>query len=192
MLGVPPAFVLSQDQTLHRVVSPSDFTHFEIWFIANRSQLLLRFIVLSDFSYWFQRINKGSSFSCLFFPRIVQFSRCSLCRFLEVLASSSDLFIIPHFRKFVKPFFKLFQVFSGLFLAKAFRLYLSLLCVSRPASDSFSDWNRSCNSRPQTIHFSRFCALFRLSSFALSSDSFIIIPRLFPFVNCFFQEKNSL
>ena len=53
VLGVPPAFVLSQDQTLHRVVSPSDFTHFEIWFIANRSQLLLCFIVLSDFSYWF-------------------------------------------------------------------------------------------------------------------------------------------
>ena len=88
VLGVPPAFVLSQDQTLHRVVSPIGFTRSEICLIANRSQLLLRFIVLSDFSKYNAeqissfRIDQGFQFySCLFFSRIVQFSRCSRCRF---------------------------------------------------------------------------------------------------------------
>ena len=56
-------------------------------------------------------LTKGSSFSCLFFSRIVQFSRCSFRRSFEVLFSSGDLFIIPHFRIFVKPFFKVFWSF---------------------------------------------------------------------------------
>ena len=91
--------------------------------------------------------------------------------FLEVFTSSSDLFIIPHFRKFVKSFFKLF---SKLFLdSVAFRsahsLYLSislrtflLYHISRSLSRGFSDFFKSfslaglvarpsallCDSRP--------------------------------------------
>ena len=89
MLGVPPAFVLSQDQTLHKFVSPSRSLRFEIWFIAHESlAITVRFIVLSDFSKYNAeqissfRIDQGFQFySCLFFSRIVQFSRCSRCRF---------------------------------------------------------------------------------------------------------------
>ena len=52
VLSVPPAFVLSQDQTLHKFVSPSRSLCFEIWFIAHESlAITVRFIVLSDFSY---------------------------------------------------------------------------------------------------------------------------------------------
>ena len=89
VLGVPPAFVLSQDQTLHKFVSPSRSLRFEIWFIAHESlAITVRFIVLSDFSKYNAeqissfRIDQGFQFySCLFFSRIVQFSRCSRCRF---------------------------------------------------------------------------------------------------------------
>ena len=53
--------------------------------------------------------------------------------FLEVFTSSSDLFIIPHFRKFVKSFFKLFQNF---FLdSVAFRS--ARCCISRSAYKLF-------------------------------------------------------
>ena len=114
------------------------------------------------------RINKGSSFSCLFLSRIVQFSRCRFCRFWKFLprqatyllyhifGSLSSLFsnffqnffsilrlshllaaasldqlasfsIIPHFKKFVKRFFRFFQIFfscrsCGLSLRPALRL----------------------------------------------------------------------
>ena len=55
VLGVPPAFVLSQDQTLHKIVSLSWINFMRIIsfssLLTNRSQLLfIRFIVLSDFS----------------------------------------------------------------------------------------------------------------------------------------------
>ena len=133
MLGVPPAFVLSQDQTLHRVVSPT-----EVSFSLKSGSLriarnyCLRFIVLSDFSKYNADlisktwIDQGFQF---FLPFL--FSHCSVFKMqlplpLEVFSSSGDLFIIPHFRVFVKPFFKLFQVFSSLSFAKAFGSLFSL------------------------------------------------------------------
>ena len=159
MLGVPPAFVLSQDQTLHRVVSPNQF-----YLILKSGSLriarnyCLRFIVLSDFSKYNAdqissiRIDQGFQF---FLPFL--FSHCSvfkmqfssflrgfvLVRRLIYYTTLSDfcqaffqsflkffldrgsgsfpvsldqvvsLFIIPHFKLFVKRFF---QIFSNLFL----------------------------------------------------------------------------
>ena len=57
VLGVPPAFVLSQDQTLHRVVSPNQYLY-QFWnlLIANRSQLLLWFYTL----FWVLIIDSNS------------------------------------------------------------------------------------------------------------------------------------
>ena len=122
VLGVPPAFVLSQDQTLHKFVSKQAFQSVQIMLIANRSQLLC-FIVLSDFSSYHPSpdgIDKGSSFSCL--SSIVQFSRCSHClRFVCSVELSSLRQLIYYttslrvcqevFEKFFQKFFSPLNVF---------------------------------------------------------------------------------
>ena len=109
VLGVPPAFVLSQDQTLHRVVSPSDFTHFEIWFIANRSQLLLCFIVLSDFSYWFIESTRVPVF--LAFSFLALFSFQDAVRFPEVFILVKRLIYYTTFSEICQAFFQTFSSF---------------------------------------------------------------------------------
>ena len=196
VLGVPPAFVLSQDQTLHRVVSPNQF-----YLILKSGSLriarnyCLRFIVLSDFSkynadftIW---IDQGFQF---FLPFL--FSHCSvfkmqfssflrgfvLVRRLIYYTTLSDfcqaffkvflkffldrgsgsfpvsldqvvsLFIIPHFKLFVKRFFRFFQIFFSL-------------------------------TRPDSVIFLALCPALWLPS-GLAANLFII-PRLRSFVKPF-------
>ena len=129
-------------------------------------------------------LTKGSSFIlAFFFSRIVQFSRCRSRRLLEVFTSSSDLFIIPHFQVFVKPFLNFFEVFSNLWFFRSARLlYLSISlqafllyhisdCLSRGFSDFFKSFpsHRSvvfrvpallCDSRPA---WQQTCLLYHIS-----------------------------
>ena len=109
-----------------------------------------------------------------------------------------SLFIIPHFKLFVKRFFRFFQIFfsltrpdSVIFLAlcPALRLPSGLAAnlfiiphfgslVKRLFKISFEFFlSQTLLKTFQTIQFSQSCVLSRPSSFALSSDSFIIIPR---------------
>ena len=128
VLGVPPAFVLSQDQTLHKIVSLSWINFMRIIsfssLLTNRSQLLfICFIVLSDFS----KYNADHQFlDAPNWPRVpvlfLPFLNLALFSFQDAVSvvlailrsvclsflSRGDLFIIPHFRKFVKSFFKFF------------------------------------------------------------------------------------
>ena len=83
---------------------------------------------------WCTELTKGSSFILAFsYSRIVQFSRCSLRRFaFEKLSflSRGDLFIIPHFRKFVKSFFEVFLRNFFVFLLMRFLESLALCNLS--------------------------------------------------------------
>ena len=111
VLGVPPAFVLSQDQTLHKFVSLQDFScHNQLF--TNHSQLLHSVLVFFLTSLLFSFSFKNRNLRVPVYFSIVHFSRC---KFLFVVRFEAffvlhrcNYFIIPHFRKFVKPFFKVF------------------------------------------------------------------------------------
>ena len=114
MLGVPPAFVLSQDQTLHKFVSYSACSHMLLQSLITItrnycglfwSALDLLASILS------LELNKGSSF--FFLPSLALFS------FQDAVAAlTCDFPIIPHFVSFVKAFLKLFLIFWSLSFLK--------------------------------------------------------------------------
>ena len=147
----------------------------------------------------YSELTKGSSFIlAFFFLALFSFQDAVFVVFLRFFAlfkvpfSSGDLFIIPHFRMFVKPFFKLFSKFFGLSFAKAFYLRsLSSLSPDRLVWISLASHFFAKLSSSKTLRFSQVAALFRPSSFALSSDSFIIIPRFWVFVNTFRRKRTS-
>ena len=120
VLGVPPAFVLSQDQTLHRVVSPIGFTRSEICLIANRSQLLLRFIVLSDFSNRFIESTNQQGFQ--FFAFYI--SHCSV--FKMQFSSSFWAFLLKPHRQATYLLYHTFGSLSSLF----FKLFSKFFWIS--------------------------------------------------------------
>ena len=144
MLGTPPAFILSQDQTLNKLY-PNRLSPVQILLKLTSSQ--------KNFSSLF-RLLKNPFLWCLFSiscSYIVQFSRCSLrspsrrqlcyintafrvCQELfsnsfELFSSSlstpslafqvSSLCRITQLVRFVKSFFRFFQIFFKLFLNSA-------------------------------------------------------------------------
>ena len=120
VLGVPPAFVLSQDQTLHKFVSYPKLVRLKSCSFCDKLSQTLAITVFFSLvwllknQFWnFKnfRIDKVSSFlKFLALFSIVQFSRCSRCQVFD----SDSLFIIPHFQKFVKSFFQTFSNFFEL------------------------------------------------------------------------------
>ena len=130
VLGVPPAFVLSQDQTLYKFVSSQRFFRLSVTISSLRITrnycshsvivFLLTLLLLFFSSALFQALRKGILGFQFIFVSIVQFSRCkrffsfhSLLKFSSCFLYRCNSFIIPHFLKFVKRFFKtFFKVFS--------------------------------------------------------------------------------
>ena len=124
MLGVPPAFVLSQDQTLYKFVSLQGFFRFPVIISSLRitrnycfSHSVIVFFADFTLSFFFCFTRKGILGFQFIFVSIVQFSRCKflfVVRFeVFFVLHRCNYFIVPHFRKFVKPFFKVFlKVFS--------------------------------------------------------------------------------
>ena len=118
MLSVPPAFVLSQDQTLYKNSISKQLSSLWNQSCSITLALLLRiFYSLLEF-FFFQRNLKGRYFSC-----IVQFSRCCFAFCLL----SSTAFLLYHI------FNRLSSTFSS-FFKKLFRT-LDFRCLS---SDSLS------------------------------------------------------
>ena len=113
VLGVPPAFVLSQDQTLHRVVSHPVFLRSEICLIANRSQLLLCFIVLSDFSYWFIESTRVPVFLAFSFLALFSFQDAVFV----VFGSCYLVKRLIYYTTFSEVCQAFFQTFSSFFFA---------------------------------------------------------------------------
>ena len=162
VLGVPPAFVLSQDQTLHRVVSPNRVSR--LWNLSHCESLAITVVFYSlvwllNIDSFGIRINKGSSFSCLFLSRIVQFSRCRFCRFWKFLPRQATYLLYHIFGSLSSLFSNFFQnFFSILWLFRTARpLHLSislqaflLYHISRSLSRGFSDFFKSF-SRPDLV-----------------------------------------
>ena len=95
VLGVPPAFVLSQDQTLHRVVSPIRFySDLKSGSLRIARNYCLRFIVLSDFSKYNTelisklRIDQGFQF---FLPFL--FSHCSVFK-MQISSAFGSFYLV--------------------------------------------------------------------------------------------------
>ena len=110
VLGVPPAFVLSQDQTLYdNCISYYPFRQFEILF-NNAYVISALFLILSlNLFFRFPQKNfKGRYFSSL-----------ALFNFQGACQSSADLFIISHLFHFVKYFLKFFSIFFLTFFQDA-------------------------------------------------------------------------
>jgi hypothetical protein len=120
VLGVPPAFVLSQDQTLYKSCISKTFLSFEILLITiARNYRFFSLFWLLIFLY--SRNFKGIIFS------IVQFSRCCAVR--------DSLIIISQLQDFVKHFFEkfLFYLFvAAVSFKTAFQLYHIFSHLSTP------------------------------------------------------------
>ena len=164
VLGVPPAFVLSQDQTLYdNCISYYPFRQFEILF-NNACVITALFLILSlnsssDFSKEFQG-------SLLFFFSIVQFSRCLSVISWLIYYITSFSFCQVLFEIFFNFFLDLFSR-RNLCHATTYLLYHIFLDLSSTFLNFF-----------QKI-FLTSSAIFL---FSRSSDSFIIISHLFSFV----------
>ena len=145
VLGVPPAFVLSQDQTLHRVVSPNWYLY-QFWNLVHCESLAITVAFYS--LVWLLKVQcrincfipNWPRVPVLFLPflsRIVQFSRCSFCRLSEVFLFSALVRRLIYYttlsevcQAFFQTFFKVFLDFS---LLKRFA-FKPQLFVSRPAA----------------------------------------------------------
>ena len=110
---MPPAFVLSQDQTLKTIVSE----HFRVQILVIESVFssihlricVFRFLVFSHFVILkkyltSQRITGISCLLCCLIFKVLALNFSLLFRNL----SFGDLFILPHFQAFVKSFFNFF------------------------------------------------------------------------------------
>ena len=104
---MPPAFVLSQDQTLKTIVSKHrsvQIKFFEFFMAQILTLTLVRYCKIFE-KYILLKVITGSCLSlrCLIFKVLVISQELSLSR--------DDLFIISHFQAFVKSFLKLFLKF---------------------------------------------------------------------------------
>ena len=119
MLSTPPAFILSQDQTLVKSFFRQDQP---FW-------LIHPFLLFSASSE--AEAHQKSSSQCSFFEFLSfkKFSRivvyCLVIKVHLCSLSSDSLFILSHPLSFVKNFFQVFEVFSNLFLL-GFLLRVSL------------------------------------------------------------------
>ena len=181
MLSVPPAFVLSQDQTLYDScisIIPFRMTWNQSCFIT-LALLLSCFLVLSWLSFSFlQRNFKGRYF----------FLHCLVFKMLFLSGVTSALFIISQLFQFVKYFFNFFS--NCFFAARCRSFELQLLYYITPSSlcqvlflKTF--FQSSLPQAPGSVK--RLCLAFRssrLPSLALDSlsDSFFIIAPFFYFV----------
>ena len=162
MLSVPPAFVLSQDQTLYKSCISNGFHHFEILF--NNACVRYYCIFLS---------------LCLTFP-VKEFQGSllflALFNFQDAVAGTTDLFIISHIFHFVKSFWK---TFSKTFLCdvtfnKRLDYYITVCPICQALLKKFFQKLLQTyfpKSRNISEKFNR-----------LTSDSFIIIAYLSDFV----------
>ena len=125
VLSVPPAFVLSQDQTLYDScisIIPFRMTWNQSCFIT-LALLLSCFLVLSWLSFSFlQRNFKGRYF----------FLHCLVFKMLFLLGVTSASFIISQLFQFVKYFFKFFS--NYFFAARCRSFELQLLYYITPSS----------------------------------------------------------
>ncbi len=116
-------------------------------------------------------LTKGSSFILAFsFLALFSFQDAVGAAF-KVFASSGDLFIIPHFRKFVKSFFQSFSSSFGVpssCFAVSFR---SFLCISRSAHKLFNYTTFSDVCQEVFRSFLRFLSSSFLNSWLFSSSS---------------------
>ena len=154
---MPPAFVLSQDQTLKTIVSKQLFavqTLFRSSFWLNTNLTLLRYFVKIE-KYILLKVITGSCLSlrCLIFKVLAVAPELSLSR--------GDLFILSHFQAFVKRFFKLFSKF---FFGCLCRRSKTLFFAFNPSVNFFSASRFSVKSFSSEIRCScRFSAFFLLS-----------------------------
>ena len=118
MLSTPPAFILSQDQTLMFNVDPSSRST-SFFILVNYCSYKERSLILLKSSEKFIRIFKG----CL----IVQLSKIFLIRFLCV----RSFIILSQFFLFVKNFFNLFCCSELFCSATTFISYHLSPCLSR-------------------------------------------------------------
>ena len=107
MLGVPPAFVLSQDQTLYLSCISTAFRLVEILFISIARNLLVFFSLFFDFLFY--------SISYSGISRVVVlFLHCSIFKMLCAVRLFCDSFnIISRFFLLVNTFF---DIFFGFFV----------------------------------------------------------------------------
>ena len=97
MLGAPPAFVLSQDQTLYKMVSKPDHSEFKS--LHSQTQSLASCELLFGIFKVFSTLKKGPSSS----------SYCSIFKVLLPPLSRGSLLIISLVLLFVKSFLKVFS-----------------------------------------------------------------------------------
>ena len=97
VLGAPPAFVLSQDQTLYKMVSKPDHSEFKS--LHSQTQSLASCELLFGIFKVFSTLKKGPSSS----------SYCSIFKVLLPPLSRGSLLIISLVRLFVKSFLKVFS-----------------------------------------------------------------------------------
>ena len=96
VLGAPPAFVLSQDQTLYKMVSKPDYSEFKSLYSSERNRL-------RPLNYLFF----GIFFRAPIAPKRVPFKLryCSVFKVLPHAPLRGSLFIISRHLRFVKLFF---------------------------------------------------------------------------------------
>ena len=124
VLGTPPAFVLSQDQTLKKIVSKRCF-HRSNHFLNNLllAILLKNFVGCSLFALIHELLNKSINLSKVFGLSLrysiykVQGSSLVAVAF----ASAANFYILAHHFEFVKHFFKFFQILFDVSCAPGFR-----------------------------------------------------------------------
>ena len=124
VLCTPPAFILSQDQTLEKSLSKKNSSE------SFHSLFTLVFELYNLCTHFFFELTR---FFTNFFLSFVSLHRCSIFKDRSFAASQSlahSLYIISHYPAFVKTFL---QSFSGFFADSFVRSLASLCSLVRPS-----------------------------------------------------------
>ena len=139
VLSVPPAFVLSQDQTLYKSCISISLSCIEIYPVHNACVITAFFSLVLTFSLLPNLLGQKGISRVVTFSCIVWFSRCCV---RSLLWDSFN--IISHLFEFVKYFFQVFSnsfyVTAAPFCWAAFLLYHISFCLSSTFSTFFKQF----------------------------------------------------